>query len=369
MNDTIPDESFASMSIVRKATIPPARLKQIRQQKAAYNAQLLVEAELVLKDIKGKTNDGWKYFAELDGSDGLKGRYCCRICYKEGSMTTYSIKTSLSTLKAHLEAAHQIESKQPRMKSTDQLYNCKIDIKDSRDALITRTALMFIMTCNPFHMIKNQFFVDWLVTMNVIKTEKDAPSERQLSETGLERLFLFVKKEMVDQFKKAPRFLAAIFDCWTDMTQRHFFGIIFRFLNEEFEIVEFVVCFKVLNYKTSNQEMEIFNEIIQEFNLSDRNFIAVSDRGSDMLKLCRLKKMERSDCIAHAIHNLISRDVIPKIPVVNNLLKKLRAVLSAFRYRMKDLKTELKIEADREKAEFLKKVISMGEFCLLFIYS
>lgn len=80
----------------------------------------------------------------------------------------------------------------------------------------------------------------------------------------------------------------------------------------------------------------------------------LSDRGSDMLRLCRLKRMNRVDCCAHGLHNLLKSDVILKTRLVKGILswyykevqlsierEVLRFTFSAYRKRTKD--AEIKI--------------------------
>lgn len=104
--------------------------------------------------------------------------------------------------------------------------------------------------------------------------------------------------------------------------------------------------------------------MVSTFGLQHKQFIAVSDKGADMLRLCRLLKVDRIDCLAHGLHNLITADVIPRCPVIQNLLKKLREILSVLRYRSNDLKIDLQLDKDREKAEWLERFANISKFFL-----
>lgn len=230
---------------------------------------------------------------------------------------------------------------------------------NKKEEFVTRTALMFIMTNTPFHVASNPYFKDWLLNINVIKSENEAPFERAISDTGLNRLQ--AKCSIIEVLKRSPEYICCVFDCWMDSSKRHFFAIILRFINDDFQQIEFVIAFKCLEYKTSNQESEIFDRALAEYELSSKKFIAISDNGSDMLKLCRIRSMTHLDCLAHALHNLINADVIPKTRLVKNFMKKFRAIIATFRYRTNDLKTDLRIDTDAERAKWLQKLCEIGK--------
>lgn len=348
----------------KKATIHPDKLKSARQLAMDSNYDLLKDTGASLVTLKGKKDPAWKFFKSLQkgGTEIVADKIVCELCYKQGATTYYSKSTSLSTLKAHLENIHEKECKNPKMLNVKGIVHGDVGLlcENRRDELVTRTSLMFIMTNTSFHVASNPYFKDWLLKLKVIKSVDDAPSERALSETGLQRLYCQCKFEMVEQLKKSPQYIAMIFDCWMDTSKRHFFAVIVRFLTKEFEQIELVLAFKMLEYKTANQERDILEEAIVDFQITDKKFIAISDNGSDMMKLCRLKAMPRIGCLAHALHNLINADVLPKMNLVKGFLKKLRAIMSTFRYRTNDLKTDLKIDNDLEKAQWLKKICDIG---------
>lgn len=195
----------------------------------------------------------------------------------------------------------------------------------------------------------------------VIKNSKDAPSSKSLSEIGLERIYRTVQNGMMELFKNSPECIVVIFDGWMDRAKRHYFAIIFRFLTPTFEIVEFVVAFECLEYKTADSELKVLNKCIEEYQLENKQLIAVSDKGSDMLRLCRLKQMNRLDCCAHGLHNLLNADVIPKTRLIKQFLQKIRKILSAMRYRLSDIKTDFSLENDSQKAKLLLKFSELGK--------
>lgn len=129
--------------------------------------------------------------------------------------------------------------------------------------------------------------------------------------------------------------------------------------------MELVVAFRCLEYKTADSELKILNTCLHDYQLEDKELIAVSDKGSDMLRLCRLKSINRLDCCAHGLHNLLNADVIPKVRSIKEFLQKLRKILSAMRYRLSDIKTDFAIETDSQKAKLLLKFSEMGK-CSIF---
>lgn len=321
-------------------------------------------AELV-NIVRGRKADAaWEYFKvlEINGERYEDTKMFCSLCWSKGHIKGFSEHTSLSVLKTHLENVHEKNLKNPKVPA---MSKAGLVHRNTKDDLVTNTSLMFLMMNIPFNQADNPYFIDWLKRYGVIEVAKDAPSSKALSDTGLERLHKSVQEGMIELLKDSPKYIVAVFDCWMDCSKRHFFAIILRFLTSKFQIVELVVAFRCLEYKTADSELKILNTCLHDYQLEDKELIAVSDKGSDMLRLCRLKSINRLDCCAHGLHNLLNADVIPKVRSIKEFLQKLRKILSAMRYRLSDIKTDFAIETDSQKAKLLLKFSEMGK-CSIF---
>lgn len=363
----VPEINETILYSVKKVAINPKKLEQNRLLKKNETVENLSKSGAVLVNIvRGrKADEAWEFFKilELNGERYEDSKMFCSLCWLNGCIKGFSEQTSLSVLKTHLENIHEKNLKNPKLPA---ISKTGLVHRHTKDDLVTNTSLMFLMMNIPFNQAENSYFIDWLKRYGVIENIKDAPSSKALSNTGLERLYKSVQDGMIELLKDSPKYIVAVFDCWMDCSKRHFFAIILRFLTSKFQIIELVVAFRCLEYKTADSELKILNDCLQDYQLQEKELIAVSDKGSDMLRLCRLKSIDRLDCCAHGLHNLLNTDVIPKVRSVKELLSKLRKILSAMRYRLSDIKTDFAIEADSQKAKLLLKFSEMGKCLICF---
>lgn len=351
------------LSVKKKGpTIKPKQLRIDRDSKSQQNYNLIIESGGSLVPLRvNKPDKAWCHFKHLKFNGVVSKEIYCEICFTNGSLCKYSITSSLSVLKVHLNNKHDIQTKNPKMKTIKNMLGEGNSNGKSREEVILHLTIYFVMTQTPFHHIESQYTKDFLKYSGLLEDTKECPSQRSLSDNGLEKVFQFVQGEVKEQLKKAPPYITTAFDCWSDVARRHYYAIIMRFLTEDFEVKEYVVAFKKLMYKDAVCEAEAFTKVVDNYGLGDKKFIAVSDKGSDMVSLCKQLKMNRQDCIAHGLHNLINADVLPKTKVIKKLLKKLREILSCLRYRAEDLMVELQLEQDAAKAEYLASIGKIGK--------
>lgn len=114
-------------------------------------------------------------------------------------------------------------------------------------------------------------------------------------------------------------------------------------------------------YKDAATEAEVFSNLMEELGISHKKFLAISDRGSDMIAVCKMLNMTRQNCIGHGLHNLINADVLPKTTIVKEFLKKLREILSIFRYKGNDIMIDFQLENDKTKAEYIENFSKIGK--------
>lgn len=352
-----------ALSVKKTRKIKPKELKSIRQNCERENYEKLIEngAELIPIDDENKTDEAWKYFKYLSERGEVTHKHYCELCFKKGSLVSYEKTTSITSLKGHLYNKHGIDVKNPKMKAIKAIMEGK-DVKNKKEELVLQLTIYFVMTLTPFHHIQNEYTRAFLCFTGIIADPEECPNERSLSDNGLEKLYRYVHDEIKNELQSAPKYITTLFDCWSDISRRSYFAIILRFLNENFYVKEYVVAFKNLQYKDAVTEAETFTKVINQFGLVDKKFIAVSDKGADMLCVCKILKINRQDCVAHGLHNLVNADILPKTTVVNIFLKKLREVLSVLRYRSEDLILDLQLQQDKLKAELLEKFSKIGKY-------
>jgi hypothetical protein len=67
-----------------------------------------------------------------------------------------------------------------------------------------------------------------------------------------------------------------------------------------------------------------------EFGIQSKKIIYVTDNGSNIVKACRLAKVERLGCIAHGLHNLISVDDIAQTPEIKAVVDMAKDIVKTF---------------------------------------
>jgi hypothetical protein len=78
------------------------------------------------------------------------------------------------------------------------------------------------------------------------------------------------------------------------------------------------------------QEME---QTATEFGIQSKKIIYVTDNGSNIVKACRLAKVERLGCIAHGLHNLITVDGIAQTPEIKAVVDMAKDIVKTFIYK------------------------------------
>lgn len=91
------------------------------------------------------------------------------------------------------------------------------------------------------------------------------------------------------------------------------------------------------------------------------HFIQVTDKGSNMLKACRLLKVLNFWCIGHGIHNLLMKDCFPRIDGVAELLDKIQQTIDKLRYRQQELESEFHRSNDELGKRLLEIIGHVGE--------
>lgn len=355
-------KEFEVMTAKKKPAIKPSQLRNERSKTKCDNYKLIVESGGVLvplRNIENKKDLAWNYFKHLSLNSVVSKEAYCELCFESGSLVKYS-NSSLTVLKGHLSSKHDINTKNPKMKTIYSIMSGKC-AENSKEEIILRLTIYHVMTLTPFHHVESPYTKEMLVFAGLVSDPTECPSERSLSDNGLEKLHRFVHEELKKELSESPSYITAMFDCWTDIARRNYYAIIVRFLSTDFGIKEYVICFKKLQYKDAVTEAETFTKVTNDLGLYNKKFIAVSDKGSDMISVCKLLKMPRQDCIAHGLHNLINADVLPKTVIVKNFLRKLREVLSCLRYRSEDLMVELQLEQDTAKAEWISNFSKIGK--------
>lgn len=220
---------------VKTKKMKPFEIRKARSDSAAHNFEILVKSGAHLEDIMGKKDEAWEKFKRVNINGKLLKKYYCGLCWEKGRVQEYELRCSLSSLKKHLLTVHDLDLTNRRMATLNAIMaGSPYEIKSKKEELIVRLALKYIMTLTPFHQIENKYERDFLMYSGLIKDPSDAPSERSLSDNGLEKLYLYCRDMVTYELKNSPQMLVTLFDGWSDLARRSYFAIILRFLTDTF---------------------------------------------------------------------------------------------------------------------------------------
>jgi hypothetical protein len=207
---------------------------------------------------------------------------------------------------------------------------------DVKALLVRRLSLMCCRDLSPFNIVEKPGFRTFLLQTGLVQNPDDIPKADALSRGGLDSVYdttLDAVKQLIETSKTA--IVAMTTDMWTDnYRRRSYAAFTLHFCNDDYEL-------KSLTLKTAlfegahtgeniKQEME---ETAEEFGIQSKKIIYVTDNGSNIVKACRLAKVERMGCIAHGLHNLITVDGIAKTPEVKAVVDSAKEIVKTFMYK------------------------------------
>lgn len=133
-----------------------------------------------------KPDKAWCHFKHLKFNGIVSKEIYCEICFTNGTLCKYCINSSLSVLKVHLCNKHEISMKNPKMKTINKMLGEGNSNGKSREEVILHLTIYFVMTQTPFHHIENTYTKDFLKYSGLLDDTKECPSQRSLSDNGLE---------------------------------------------------------------------------------------------------------------------------------------------------------------------------------------
>ncbi|KAJ6647948.1 hypothetical protein Bhyg_03173, partial [Pseudolycoriella hygida] len=135
-----------------------------------------------------------------------------------------------------------------------------------------------------------------------------------------------------------------------------------HFVTQSFDLVKFTLttCHFPNRHKGNNILPKV-ESILDSFGVSEKDIHMVTDSGSNMTTKSALGTYKHYRCIGHALHNLVIKDGFQSSDGITDLLKKVRAVVKALRYRTSEFE---KISTDEEELLIAISEIS-EEFLLL----
>lgn len=213
----------------------------------------------------------------------------------------------------------------------------------------------------PFSLVEKEGFRQFWYTYN--STYK-LPCRATLEIGCLDDLYKCCMDRMIDILKKTPEHATITFDCWSDNAkQRSFIGYTYHFINKNWEIKTAVLKVTALQRPHTGERIkDNFQDTLDEFGINNKNISVVTDGGSNVIKCAELLNVERAGCVSHAIHLLITKDLLKhaSMGVVRDLLLKLRAIHRKMVFKYDELKVLDSQQKNQNLIDAMQRFAQMG---------
>lgn len=287
---------------------------------------------------------------------------------------SYSENTSVTNLDQHLSSKHKIElatksTKNKQKNILDSFFQPQKKHKtaeakaDSQFLFNRNVVLSFCRDLERFSKIERPGFRDFWEKYN---SKYELPSRTTLERAGLDDAYQCCKLKMIDLLKKACDHGSMTFDCWSDnVRQRAFIGYTYHFLSENWSIKTAVL--KVSTFPrphTAERIRDNFIETLNEFEIAEKKISVVTDGGANVVKCTDLLKLERSNCISHAAHLLIAKDLFKhdSMGEIRDLFAKLCTIQRKMLYKYDQLKELDSVQKNEKLFDALELFANMGGF-------
>lgn len=198
--------------------------------------------------------------------------------------------------------------------------------------------------------------------------ERDAsllPCRKTVSVQALDEVYICVKNSLKDFLQKTPKDACITMDGWSDEF-RHISYFTFTYhclYNWELKSIVLKTC-QFSKQHTMENIRDIFNEMIAEFNLEDKQICLVTDIAINMRAAARLLELERYPCLAHATQRLLMHDMYKHRAMrpLRRVIKKMKSIQTALLYshhKLKQISDEL---FQNKLADALTKISEIGKF-------
>lgn len=289
--------------------------------------------------------------------------------------TSYSSKTSTHALGKHLKEDHDIDwqDKEKTVKTNRTLTEMfftrqtssnapKSNQKTKKIALSRQIALMCALDFEAFNITNRAGFRQFCEFQK--NSVSDLPSDRNIAENGLDDVYKMILSKIKIILQNAPNQIAMTLDCWTDNYRKRPYMTFRIHFCQDFKIS--VISLKTELFHHPHTGVRICQSIestIQEFNLSGKKILAISDNGSNVVSGLRLANIERMSCAAHNLHLFISADIMKQkiFEPLAVLIKKLKSIYKALTYKYDELKRYHDTNVQLNFAQMLIEAMDVDE--------
>ncbi|XP_052399237.1 E3 SUMO-protein ligase ZBED1-like [Carassius gibelio] len=283
--------------------------------------------------------DVWEHFGfkkKKESNDLDKSVAVCKLC---GTNVKYSGNTT--NLRSHLKRHHlekfkltedpkQHRPRDPKQTTLDIDGGCshKFPSASPRSQKITESIAYFIcQDLRPYSVVENPGFRRMV---NAMEPRYPIPTREHLTKVCIPGLYSQTRAHVKASLASAER-VALTCDGWTSRTTEAYVTITAHFINEEWELVTYVLQTRDMpESHTGHNLAEHLTKAVAEWGIKEKDPVIVTDNASNMTIAAEEAAFTlHVKCYAHTL-NLAAQRAL-KITAVARLLGRVRRIVSFFR--------------------------------------
>lgn len=284
----------------------------------------------------------------------------------------------MSNLGKHLESKHNIYAKANAIKESNQRKLTDIFLssgkkrksidgtsqtKANQQYIFNRQiALWLCRDLLPFNTVETEGFREFWHTMKHTP-DLPLPCRATVALSALDDLYDCFKKKLTDILATTTDHATITFDCWTDSAKRTaYITYTYHYMND-WKIQTAVLKTAMLAKPHTGERLrENFEEMLEEYDLTNKKISVVTDGGSNIVKACKSMKILRFGCIGHIIHNTITRDLMKNtsVQVIIDLVAHIRQIQRKLLYKNAELRKIYNDEQQSRMWTLLEDFIENG---------
>ena len=258
---------------------------------------------------------------------------------------------SPSSMATHLLGAHQITKAIALKYQEEELKNLnQSDIKPhdfSKQESLTKNVMGFIIgTVQPLSILEDPDFINMI---NGFDERYKIPCTKTLKDR-ISTAYEAGKDMLKNQFMQIQH-ISLTLDSWSSPAHLPYLGVTAHWVTSKFEPQEVLLSMEELPYPHSAYEIrDHLSDLLNEWELSSKITVIVTDNASNMKKACNYMEIERIPCSAHTLQLSIGKG-LDTIKILINKCKLLISFLSADKKKQQLKESQIYLYRQQEMQE------------------
>ena len=177
----------------------------------------------------------------------------------------------------------------------------------------------------PYSVVENTGFCHLLKTL---EPGYKLPSRSHFTENVIPALYNGTKAQVMASMIQAKR-VAITCDAWTSVATESYLTVTAHYISEDWQFLSHVLQTRaVYESHTGAHVAELLSRVVEEWQLSDKDVVLVTDNASNMIVAAEFGKFPHVKCFAHTL-NLASQRAL-KVATLSRLLGRVRRISTFF---------------------------------------